>query len=161
MNPQDLDGADHLKRQHLIGPNLMSQYYWLSKIPIKEIPKTSCSKVCIPDKNVEKKSLKCWSKLHGIHYKRTSAAAEEGTMLNCRIFIAYFGGCWGWIWGATYKLIGLLWLCQERPLLLLLVLDEGLDIHIEAVTAGALGRLGRQLTLLKQEGQQRKQRVSE
>ena len=27
MNPQDLDGADHLKRQHLIGPNLMSQYY--------------------------------------------------------------------------------------------------------------------------------------
>ena len=61
----------------------------------------------------------------------------------------------------THKLISLFIVREERSLLLLLVLDEGLDIHIEAVTAGALGRLGRQLTLLKQEGQQRKQRVSE
>ena len=133
----------------------------VKKNSIKDVLKTTCFKLCIPDKNFEKKSLKCWSKLHGIHYKRTSAAAEEGTMLNCRIFIAYFGGCWGWISVATYKLIGLLWLCQERPLLLLLVLHKGLDVHVEAVAARTLRGLGGQLALLKQEGQQGKQGVPE
>ena len=60
----------------------------------------------------------------------------------------------------THKLIGLLALRQQRPLLLLLVLHEGLDVHVEAVAGGALGGLGGQLALLEQQRQQREQGVS-
>ena len=41
------------------------------------------------------------------------------------------------------------------------MLHEGLDVHVEAVAARTLGGLGGQLALLKQEGQQGKQGVSE
>jgi len=63
------------------------------------------------------------------------------------------------LYGSDHKLIGLLALRQQRPLLLLLVLHEGLDVHVEAVAGGALGGLGGQLALLEQQRQQREQGV--
>ena len=39
----------------------------------------------------------------------------------------------------TYKLICLVVIGQQRAFVLLLVLNKGLDIYVEALTGGALG----------------------
>ena len=59
----------------------------------------------------------------------------------------------------TYKLIGLVTFRQQGPLVLLLVLLERLDVHVEPLAGRALGGLGGKLTLFKQKCKKRKKRV--
>ena len=61
--------------------------------------------------------------------------------------------------GDTYKLIGLVTLRQEGPLVLLLVLHEGLDVHVEPLAGRALRGLGGKLALFEKKRQERKKRV--
>ena len=53
-----------------------------------------------------------------------------------------------------HQVVHLLVLREERLLIPLLVLHEGLDVLVEAVTGRALRRLSGQLTLLKEEGEE-------
>ena len=59
----------------------------------------------------------------------------------------------------TYKLICLLAVAEQRALVLLLVLHEGLDVHIETFTTGTLRRLGGELALLEEQSQQGEERM--
>jgi hypothetical protein len=63
------------------------------------------------------------------------------------------------LYGSDHKLIGLITLRQQGPLVLLLVLHKCLNVNVESLAGRALGRLGRELALLEQKCQQREKRV--
>ena len=55
---------------------------------------------------------------------------------------------------ATYKLICLLAVRQQWPLVLLLVLNKRLDVDVESLAGGTLGGLSGELALFKQQRKQ-------
>lgn len=83
--------------------------------------------------------------------KAPVARSAQGFPASC--------GSQGGVSEGLYQIVQLRVITEEGLVLLLLLVDEVLDVHVEAGRGDALGALSGLLALLKQQSQEREQRV--